>query len=336
MSTESENVHANIEESRTERRLSLIMPCYNAAAYLPEALQSLLPLQEAHPGLFRVICVDDGSEDDTLHILQQYKSSLPLTILRTEHAGVSHARNRAMEETDTEYLAFLDADDVLSPVYLDALLPLFPKKPDTVVWPISRSVEKVRRERPADINAVSVGQESVMSDFLYHMPSYGFSCLLYRREILLRNGLRFDEQTTLLEDREFAWKYLCHCSSFYRINAALYGYRTNPESVTKTSQIRWDDSPLRACVRIEAYLRESGNSFVDQVRKALYPQVVWTLARRAARAGRRDLFDRLAREYDVRECMRLLQQQSSRLPIRLSAGLYLINPMLFYLAARRS
>ncbi len=315
--------------------LSIIMPCYNAAAHLPEVLQSLMPLQETHPGLFRVICVDDGSEDNTLCILQQFKELLPLTILRTEHTGVSHARNTAMTEADTEYIAFLDADDVLSPVFLDALLPLFPERPDTVVWQLRRSIEKVRREQPGDFGAVLAEQESVMSDFLYQMPLYGFSCFLYRREILLQNRLRFDEQTTLLEDREFAWKYLCHCRIIYRITAALYGYRMNSESVTKTSQIQWDDSPLRACVRIEAYLREQGNSFADPVRQALYPQVVWTLARRAARAGRRDLFERLAQEYDVRECMRLLQQ-SRRLSIRLSAGLYLINPMLFYLAARRS
>jgi glycosyltransferase involved in cell wall biosynthesis len=87
--------------------ISVIIPTYNSAAYLPEAIESALN-QTVAP--LEVIVVDDGSTDQTAQILEHYSGRIVL--IAQENRGLSAARNRGMEEARGDLIAFLDADDV--------------------------------------------------------------------------------------------------------------------------------------------------------------------------------------------------------------------------------
>jgi glycosyltransferase involved in cell wall biosynthesis len=88
--------------------ISLIIPCFNAALYLREAIDSALN-QTIKPR--QIIVVDDGSTDDSVQIASSYGGAV--TVIAEPHAGASAARNRGMAESDQPILAFLDADDRL-------------------------------------------------------------------------------------------------------------------------------------------------------------------------------------------------------------------------------
>jgi glycosyltransferase involved in cell wall biosynthesis len=97
--------------------VSVVIPCYNAASFLREALESALA--QTHPP-DEVIVVDDGSTDNSADIAGAF--GLPVRVIRQANQGESVARNRGIEEARSEWVAFLDADDVWRPTKLERQL----------------------------------------------------------------------------------------------------------------------------------------------------------------------------------------------------------------------
>lgn len=103
--------HSKTEPRKTFPLVSVIVPLYNCANYLPQALNSVF--SQAYPSL-EVIAVDDCSSDKTVEIVKSYGDLIKL-IRQDKNEGAGAARNRAMAIAKGEYIAFLDGDDVWSP-----------------------------------------------------------------------------------------------------------------------------------------------------------------------------------------------------------------------------
>jgi glycosyltransferase involved in cell wall biosynthesis len=89
--------------------VSIVIPTFNCARYLPEAVASA----QAEGGALELIVVDDGSTDETASVVERLGGDV--IVLRQAHAGISAARNRGVAQARGEYLAFLDADDLVVP-----------------------------------------------------------------------------------------------------------------------------------------------------------------------------------------------------------------------------
>jgi hypothetical protein len=105
-------------ELREERRedqplVSVVIPCYNQAHFLSEAIESVLAQSYPH---FEIVVVDDGSTDNTSEVAVRYPE---VRCIRQDNQGLSRARNTGIHHSRGEYVVFLDADDRLLP---DALL----------------------------------------------------------------------------------------------------------------------------------------------------------------------------------------------------------------------
>src|SRR5437867_5651771 len=93
--------------------VSIIIPCYNQAQFLREAIQSALAQTYPHREIF---IVDDGSTDNTAEVTAGYRD---VRYIRQENSGVSTARNTGLKQSRGEYLVFLDSDDRLLPAALE-------------------------------------------------------------------------------------------------------------------------------------------------------------------------------------------------------------------------
>ena len=103
-----------------EPSFAVIVPVYNSARYLKEALDSLFAQTYKN---FTVIAVDDGSTDDSINILKDYESkSYPIKVLAKANGGVSSARNFAFDYIEAEkrfdYVCFVDSDDIVTEDFL--------------------------------------------------------------------------------------------------------------------------------------------------------------------------------------------------------------------------
>jgi glycosyltransferase involved in cell wall biosynthesis len=101
----------------TSPTVSVIIPCYNGAKYLRQAVESVLA--QTHPPL-EVIVVDDGSTDDSAEIAASFGP--PVRVIRQANQGESVARNRGIAEARGDYLHFLDADDLMHPEAFERML----------------------------------------------------------------------------------------------------------------------------------------------------------------------------------------------------------------------
>lgn len=103
--------------------VSIIIPCYNGAAYLEEALLSALAQSYAK---VEVLVVDDGSTDCSPEIAQRF----PVRYIRQQNRGKSEARNLGIQECNGAYIVFLDADDRLKPQAIESGLRAMERHPD--------------------------------------------------------------------------------------------------------------------------------------------------------------------------------------------------------------
>jgi glycosyltransferase involved in cell wall biosynthesis len=94
--------------------VSVIIPCYNQARFLGEAIESVLSQSYPH---FEVVVVDDGSTDNTQEVASRYPG---VRCIRQENRGLAGARNEGIRRSRGSYLVFLDADDRLLPEALEA------------------------------------------------------------------------------------------------------------------------------------------------------------------------------------------------------------------------
>ena len=180
-----------------ETLVSVVMPAYNNAAYVAQALESLI-LQDYEN--FELLVVDDGSSDDTAFIVQAYADEdKRLRLLRQEHSGAAAARNAGMNEAKGDYLLFLDADDVFEPYLISSLLKLalatsadvsvcsadcFVNEPysPTRLWEAARNELQAGCYRAADL-----------APRLYQALSLVVWNKLWKRDFVERNQLRFQD-----------------------------------------------------------------------------------------------------------------------------------------------
>ena len=311
-------------------KVSIVIPCYNCEELVTQTLESL---ERQTYKNFEVICVNDGSKDNTYNLLLDYakQSTLNMRIFTQENCGVSKTRNRAIYEAQGEYVLFLDADDMYHNRFIEYLLGAIEEtKADVAYCRLNRDLDVVMNFS-SDVRVVCQNQSEAMHNLLYRMGEFGFYCYVYKKDVLNRTNLQFDENTRFFEDREFNWKYLCHCNSAVLVDAPLYWYRVNPDSVTQNINKRkeWRVDGLNAVLRVEQYLQENNCEFYTEVKSYLFARVLWGSAMRYSRAGRKDFLKRLANEYDVKTCMKQVKKDKNWM-VRLSARMYLISPTLFY------
>lgn len=109
--------------------VSVIIPCYNAAQHIAEAIDSVLAQTDVPR---EILCVDDGSKDNTAAVVQRYVDATHgiVKLIQQPNGGVSKARNNAIDQSTGAYVAFLDADDIWLPEKTAAQLALFAAHPD--------------------------------------------------------------------------------------------------------------------------------------------------------------------------------------------------------------
>ena len=91
--------------------VSILIPAYNAQKWIEETILSAI--NQTWPSK-EIIIIDDGSTDETLNVIRNFESS-KLKIIHQDNSGACHARNRAFQVCQGDYIQWLDADDILAP-----------------------------------------------------------------------------------------------------------------------------------------------------------------------------------------------------------------------------
>ena len=212
--------------------LSVIVPVYNAEAFIARSLDSLLAQRLA--ASYEIIVVNDGSTDGTARILERYAPMPAVKIITQPNRGLSAARNAGLDAAAGEYVFFLDADDFAEPGGLAALLDkAFGIDADIVdgSWCYVVSGKVVTPEiYPERILELSGS---------YPAWHNGYACGKLMKRVLWKRA-RFPEgavsEDTFFPCEDSILSYLIHaqCKKYASISTVTFNYCRNPSSITLT------------------------------------------------------------------------------------------------------
>jgi glycosyltransferase involved in cell wall biosynthesis len=214
----------------SDPRVSVIIPAYNAAAYVAQAAESALAQTFAE---LEVIVVDDGSSDHTGEILAIYGDRIQY--IRQDNRGPSAARNVAIAHARGEYLAFLDADDLWLPQKLERQVPLLDAQPDVALaYSLATIVDGDGRERQMGGRPQLVGQGQPQPTWMIAELIPGnciplLTAVARRREV--ESAGMFDERIAHSEDWDL-WFRLSRLGPAVFLQEALAQYRVLSEART--------------------------------------------------------------------------------------------------------
>lgn len=217
--------------------VSVIIPVFNIAEYLPRSLESLTAQTF---GDFEILCVDDGSADGSAEVVLEYREGDGrICLLKQAHAGVSAARNLGIRHAKGKYILFFDGDDWAERDMLKALVAAAEEtRSDMVIC--SANVQCDDRDRATCRRLASLEKNLTVPEMVWEAtedPGCTWDALelpgawpfvwnkLIRTGLIRENDIRFSEQLQLGEDGLFLQVLFQYVRRIRFINLPLYNYR---------------------------------------------------------------------------------------------------------------
>lgn len=217
----------------TEPKVSIIIPVYKVEKYLSECISSVIA--QTHKNL-EIILIDDGSPDNCPDICDSFaKEDTRIRVIHKENGGAASARNAGLEVFTGDYVCLVDADDIVSPLYVERLLAA------AVSHGAEAAVCSFKFFHPDTLreNPVSYPENSVLTQidylklFLTDWTSGLATNKIFRRDTVI--NVRYAEGHKI-DDEFFTYKAIINCKKVAVFNEALYLYRMRKSSVMSKAQ----------------------------------------------------------------------------------------------------
>lgn len=198
--------------------VSILMPCYNAEAFIADALESVLAQTWSN---IEVVVVDDGSLDGSREVVETF-SDRGVRLIARPNAGAAAARNHAFLETGGHFVLFLDADDLVGPSHVAALFAAIAGTPHCVAmgpWDRFFNARHEAAFRPRSGYRDATGPEWLAAEWMNAQPMMQSGTFLIPRPLVEAHG-GWDERLSLNDDFEF----------FTRIISRSAGVRFAPDA----------------------------------------------------------------------------------------------------------
>lgn len=240
--------------------ISIIVPVYKVENYIKNTVQSIINQDYCN---FELVLVDDGSPDQSAIIAESLlkESSIEYQIIHTENRGVSAARNTGLDNAKGEYVIMIDADDVLTPDFLDYYVSLIQKHPGRNIYSTSFTIfkgEDVIEQPKTNEPIVEYGAEEAQIAFYNRNPRFLLPTLMYSKEFLGKYAIRFDESVRFSEDVQFIWRSLVlNTSSVAHSSFSGYHYILHEGSTMTASGIQKILTGCKGILKLDEDIHES-------------------------------------------------------------------------------
>jgi GT2 family glycosyltransferase len=281
---------AALQPTSLSRRspVAVVIPCWNAAAWVGEAMRSALDQKDVSP---EVMVVDDGSTDGSLEVIRSFGDRVRW--VSGPNGGVSAARNRGLAETSSNWVVFLDADDLLAPGTLAARLTAAGSvEADVVVcdWREFSTEPRTPDGAAKAADMIALEGDAELACAIGFKPAT--AAVMYRRSLLERVG-GFREDLPLIEDARLLFDAAHVGARFVRSAHEGAHIRQLPRSLSKRDPAAFWRCALRNGTQVEAIWREAGA--LDQRRRTAIEEIYNGAAHGLFRAGDGEFFEAIGR-----------------------------------------
>jgi glycosyltransferase involved in cell wall biosynthesis len=223
------NKEVNINDNAL---VSVVIPCYNHAHYLKEAIESVL--HQTYP-YTEIVVVDDGSADNTAEVCAQYPN---VKYVRTERVGLSAARNIGVKHINGNFVVFLDADDFLCSDAIEVNLHYFSQFPKSAF--VSGAHERIDEDgtplhSPIPIQKLNDAYLALLEGNFIGMEA----TVMYRKEVFF--SFHFDTQLKAAEDYDLNLRIARHFPTFSHKHPIAI-YRIHTKNMSKNRKLMYEST----------------------------------------------------------------------------------------------
>lgn len=296
--------------------ISIIIPIYNAEKWLRDCLKSIA--QQSYTD-FEVLMVNDGSKDQSAIICQSYvDKDSRFHYYYQDNAGVSAARNLGLKYAQGDFICFVDADDMVAPVYLSHLLELSMDGS----FGVCGYTQNINNLGFNTGTIIEYEARDCVSRILWESIKYfNIWMMLFKSSIIFNHNIRFVAGCTRNEDIEFFVNYLLFENKVKVSGLMAYYYRPTPGSVMRRPV------NIKSLTSIEASRRINDVMFKEGIvsdKEILLSNGVLKYSFATSKWQDRVLYEYIHTQYDVPRAMKKMLL-FPRISKRLVASVYLIT-----------
>lgn len=207
-------------------RISILMPCYNNALYVAEAIESMLNQTFTD---FELIVLDDCSTDNSREVIESFTDKRIVYHRNEQNLGLANNLNVGLDLACGEFIARMDGDDISLPERLQIQVDFLDNNPDVDLC--SCGLEKFGKE--TDIWIRETDPEQVKITMMFFSPILHASSV-WRREKFEKHGLRYNQDAFPAEDYDLWARAVASGLKLVNVPQVLYKYRIHGVQVTKT------------------------------------------------------------------------------------------------------
>lgn len=212
--------------------VSIVMSVYNAEPYLRESIESILGQSHEY---FEFIIVDDGSEDGSRSIINEF-SDQRLRIIRKENTGLAHSLNLAIDSARADLIARMDADDLAHPQRIEKQVKFMSENPDCAI--VGSNAIEINEEGQKIITSNLLEEDSQIREKMInglkrgkpYTPFY-HSSVMFRKTLFLEAG-KYPEKVRRTEDVQVFYKMIL-LGKFSNLKPPYLTYRIHRYSVSR-------------------------------------------------------------------------------------------------------
>ena len=256
--------------------ISVIMPIYNAEKYVKKSIDSLV---NQTTNEIEIILVDDGSTDGSGSICDQYDGSENVKIIHKENGGICTARNAGLLQAEGQYVSFIDSDDFMDLVAYEKIIKVLKNNQADILdfgWryvsetgektenfhenPKKRLLDKsyIKKQVLPPLLNLEKNRKNFVFDFSWNK--------IYRKEIIDKYQIHFDEKRNTWEDRIFIVEFLKYCKNYLELILANYNLYV---------ELFGEDYDFSAQYATDYWCRSIENMIIQQLRvKDQHPEVI--------------------------------------------------------------
>lgn len=221
-------------------RFSVVIPVYNKAEFISDAIESILNQAVKD---FEIIVVDDGSSDEIDSVLSKYSD---IKLVRQENSGVSVARNTGINAACGDYICFLDADDKWLPNHLKILDGLINKYPEESYFVTSHITTAPDGKEYGSSKHLSGMQEDFICENLFKLLNERSDGIIHtnsiciKKSVIARHNIYFEPGERIGEDTDMWFRVSLYCPLVIS-KAETTVYRRENSTATKntTNTLNW-------------------------------------------------------------------------------------------------
>lgn len=235
--------------SKSNKKLiSIVVPVYNLEQYIEECLDSLLE-QDIDKEMYEIICVNDGSDDGSGHILDKYKEKYSnVHVIHKENGGVSSTRNAGIESSNGDYIWFVDGDDFIT---------------NNVLFGIAHYLKECSPELMfVGVAYYEDGKDNLDPNVVDQFKDWLWARII-KKSIITESKIMFNENVHIAEDHLFCTRLSPYIKkqSIYNEDIIVYHYRKREGSILRTNTDKKIDKLIQAT---RVFLQYSNDGMINR------------------------------------------------------------------------